>query len=83
MRAYKFLRDGRIAPFSGYAWPVGDWVEAEGAELCVRGIHACRRAHVPYWIGPELWRIELDGDVHEEPRKLVAMRGRLLEPVEG
>jgi hypothetical protein len=83
MRAYKFLRPGRVGPFSGFEWPAGEWVEAGGGELCVRGIHACRLEDLPYWITRELWEIELDGAVHEEARKLVAERGRLVRRVEG
>jgi hypothetical protein len=82
VQAYKFLRPGRIAPFSGFAWPEGEWVDGGGAELCVRGVHACRTAHLPYWIGRELWEIELAGAVREEPRKLVAERGRLVRRID-
>jgi hypothetical protein len=82
MQAYKFLRPGRVAPFSGFVWPAGEWVEAGGAELCVRGVHACRPPDLPYWIGPELWQIELDGEILEEPRKVVAERGRLVRPID-
>jgi hypothetical protein len=82
MRAHKFLRPGRISPFSGFAWPEHDWVYGGDPELCVRGVHACRPADLPYWITRELWEIELDGDVREERRKLVAERGRLVRRVE-
>jgi hypothetical protein len=82
MRAYKFLRPGGIGPFSGFAWPNGDWVEAGGPDLCVRGVHACRQADLPYWITGELWEMELDGAIREEERKLVAERGRLVRRVE-
>jgi hypothetical protein len=82
MLVYKFLRSGRIGPFSGFHWPEGEWVDAGGTELCVRGVHACRSADLPYWITAELWEIELDGAVREEPRKLVAERGRLVRRIE-
>jgi hypothetical protein len=82
MRAYKFLRPGRVAPFSGFAWPEGEWVEGGSSALCVRGVHACRPADLPYWIMPELWEIEVEGDVREEPRKVVAERGRLVRRIE-
>ena len=84
MIAYKFLRAGAIAPFSSFAWPGGSpgpWVEAE-PHVCASGIHACRAADLPYWLGAELWEIELDGAV-DEMRKLVARRGRLLRRVDG
>jgi hypothetical protein len=80
MTAYKFLRRGRVGAFSGFAWPVGEWVEAE-PHVCASGIHACRPADLPYWLDAELWEIELDGAVAAE-RKLVAPRGRLVRRVE-
>ena len=78
MLAYKFLRPGAVSPFSGFAWPVGEWVEAGEASLCVSGVHACRVRDLPYWLGAELWEVELDGQLREESRKLVAPRGRLV-----
>ena len=84
MRAYKFLRPGAVAPFSGFSWPSsGEWVEAREAALCTSGIHACRIQDLPYWIGPELWEAELAGAVRQEPRKLVATRGTLVRRIDG
>jgi hypothetical protein len=80
--AYKFLRPGGIAPFTGFRWPLDRWVEAESVETCRGGIHACRVRHLPIWMGAELWEIELDGDVIEQTRKLVARRGRLARRVD-
>jgi hypothetical protein len=77
VKAYKCLRPGRVGPFSGYSWPLDEWVEGENAMLCVRGVHACRVEHLPYWLMHELWEIELDGEVRHERRKLVADRGQL------
>ena len=82
VRAYKCLRPGRIGPFSGFSWPVGEWVDAGGAILCVQGVHACRTTDLPYWLTQELWEIELEGEVRRESRKLVADRGRLVQRVE-
>jgi hypothetical protein len=82
--AYKFLRSGRLAPFSGLVWPEPDkgWVEAEGElSLCSRGVHACRVGDLPYWIAEELWRVELRDEVVEHELKLVARRGRLVERI--
>ncbi len=81
MIAYKFL-DAGIAPFTGFSWPLpnggpGDWVEAESVEPCRAGVHACRVVDLPIWLGSDLWEIELDAELHEQPRKLVARRGRL------
>jgi hypothetical protein len=83
MRAYKCLRPGRVGPFSGYSWPIGEWIEADGAMLCMRGVHACRTTDLPFWLTQELWEIELEGQVRQESRKLVADRGRLVQRVEG
>jgi hypothetical protein len=83
VRAYKCLRPGRVGPFSGYSWPLGEWVEGEGAMLCTQGVHACRTTDLPFWLTQELWEIELDGQVRQERRKLVADRGRLVQRVEG
>src|SRR5919202_87132 len=65
MRAYKFTRPGAVGLLTGFAWPTpargspGSWVEAEAAEPCRAGIHACRPAHFPFWVAEELWVIEL------------------------
>jgi hypothetical protein len=79
MIAYKFLRAGRVGPFSGWEWPEpGVWVSA-GNELvaCRRGVHACRIKDLPWWLGEELWEIELRGEVKAEEHKLVASAGCL------
>lgn len=83
MIAYKFLSHGRIAPFTGFPWPVaGYWVNgdhrAEGY-----GVHACRLRDLPYWVTDELWRIELEGPILEHETQIEATRGRLLESVSG
>ncbi len=84
MIAYKFLRSGRISPFSGFAWPSdGSWVNASSSpRLCGAGIHACRAEHLAYWTSNELWLIELDGAVSAERQKLVAGRARLVRRVD-
>jgi hypothetical protein len=83
MIAFKFLDEGEVAPFTGFRWPVGDWVEVDRVDPCSGGIHACRVRDLPIWMGHELWEIELDGEVVELERKLVAARGRLLRRVDG
>jgi len=37
--AYKFLDGGRVGPFTGFRWPVGEWVDAGGVDPCLEGIH--------------------------------------------
>ena len=81
--AYKFTRPGARSPFTGFTWPVGEWVEADGeVGLCANGIHACRVEALPRWLDDELWRIELDGIEEEHEGVLVARRGRLVERID-
>jgi hypothetical protein len=82
MNAYKFLRTGRVAPFTAVRWEPGVWVEAEAAVACEVGVHACRREDLPFWLQAELWEVELDGEIVEAERKLVASRGRLVRRVD-
>ena len=83
MKAYKFLRPGRRGPFSGLVWPEGGWVEADGdLDACRSGVHACRTQQLAYWLMPELWEVELDGELLETPLKVVASRGRLVRPID-
>ena len=85
MIAYKFLRSGRTGPFSAFQWPEpGVWVRAGGnVDACKRGIHACRRGDLPWWLADELWEIELDGDVQADEHKIIAPSGRLRSQIEG
>ena len=86
MIAWKFLEPGGKAPFTGFRWPLpdggpGEWVDAGIVAPCRSGIHACRIRDLPIWMGATLFEMELDGDVVEQERKLVATRGRLLRRV--
>ena len=83
MIAYKFLRSGRIRPFSAFQWPEPDvWVHApRDLAACKRGIHACRPRDLPWWLADELWEIELDGHVQPDEHKVIAPAGAAaLEP---
>ena len=86
MIAYKVLRPDGTSVFTRFRWPLpdggpGPWVDA-GVDPCRSGIHACRRADLPQWLGRALYEIELDGDVEEEATKVVAPRGRLLRRID-
>jgi hypothetical protein len=76
--ALKFLDQDGAAPFTGFRWPVGEWIDAGEIKPCRSGIHALRPRDLPYWLGAQLWEIELDGEIVEQGRKLVARRGRLV-----
>jgi hypothetical protein len=81
--AWKFLAGGAVGPFTRFRWPTdGAWVEAP-VDDDARWIHACRVADLPYWLGPELWRVELAGDVVAAPHHVVAPRARLVGRVAG
>jgi hypothetical protein len=84
--AYKFLRPNGTSVFTRFTWPLpdsgpGPWVDAR-VDPCRSGIHACRRAELPLWLGRTLYEIELDGEIVEEATKLVAPRGRLLRRID-
>lgn len=86
MIAYKFLRADGTTVFTRFRWPLPDggpgaWVDAD-VDPCRSGIHACRRADLPLWLGRVLYEIELDGAIHEEATKVVAPRGRLLRRID-
>jgi hypothetical protein len=85
MIAYKFLRGDGSSVFTDFRWPLPDgapgaWVDAP-VDPCRSGVHACRPAGLPYWIGRSLYEVELAGDIVEEPTKVVASRARLLRPI--
>jgi hypothetical protein len=84
MEALKFLRPGRVGPFTGVTWPPpGEWLASpEPPELCRVGVHALLAGALAPWIAEELWRVELDGARQFTPGIVVASRGRLLGRVD-
>jgi hypothetical protein len=86
--AYKVLDGGGHSLFSGFAWPLpagaapGEWVEAPSVRPSYEGVHACRGDQLAFWLTPDLWEIELDGEVVEASHKIVAPRGRLVRRVD-
>jgi hypothetical protein len=87
VRAYKFLAGGR-SPFTGWRWDLpagpgpGPWVQVSGPlKLCGNGVHACTAGQLPYWLGAELWSVELAGEILVTEQALVASRARLGGPV--
>ena len=82
--AYKFTQAGGRSPFTGFQWPMSEWVEAEGdIGLCFNGIHACRAEALPRWINEELWRVEVENISEEHEGVIVARRARMLERIDG
>jgi hypothetical protein len=84
MQALKFLRPGRVAPFTKVTWPEpGEWLESDAPpELCRAGVHALLPDVLATWLSEELWRVELDGGELVAPGIVVAPRGRLAARVE-
>jgi hypothetical protein len=80
--AYKFLSAGGVGRFTGFRWEAGRWVDAQKADPCRTGVHACRVRDLPLWLDDELWEIELDGEVVVGERKIVATRGRLTQRID-
>jgi hypothetical protein len=81
--AYKFTKPGAVSPFTGFEWPVGEWVEVEGdVGLCANGVHACRIAALPRWLDDELWQIEVDEVAEEREGVVIARRGRLVRRID-
>jgi len=74
MIAHTFTRPGALCPFTARTWPEnGDWLDAA---------RATSLEHLPVWIAPELWRVELEGHVATPAAQLLAERGRLVEQVD-
>jgi len=91
MILHKFLAAGSIGPYSRLRWPTpangepGEWVTAGDGELEVsrNGVHACRIEHHGHWLEHELWEVEVDGEMIDADRHVVARRGRLTRQIEG
>lgn len=83
--AYKFLRPGRMGPFTHAAWPApGGWLETDGQlDLCRCGIHALLPPALPRWMTEELWQVELDGAEPRDDGIVLARRARLVSRVAG
>jgi hypothetical protein len=84
MKALKFLRSVRVAPFTGVVWPEpGEWLDAAAPpELCRSGVHGLLPEVLATWVADELWHVELERGEPLAPGIVVAPRGRLLERVE-
>jgi hypothetical protein len=81
---YKVLDTGG-RPFHGGTgkWTKGRWRSVKGPLVaCQNGLHACTIEQLPAWLGPELWRFEVDGELIDAGDKVVARRARITERIE-
>ena len=88
---YKVLGPNGEAVNGGHGqWPLphdgqpGKWIKVTGPlRACQNGLHVCRLEQLVEWLGPTIWRIEIQGERIEQSDKIVARRGRLLSRCEG
>lgn len=78
MSYYKFLSSMGTTAHTGAQWREGEWVESSSVRPCFSGVHACRVEDLGWWLGYDLWEIELDGDIQMSRHKVVGRRGRLV-----
>ena len=79
----KWLKTGRVGPYSGEQWPDPRyWLTVDGPlEACRNGIHVCGLYESFEWMSDEAWLAEVDetdGFWHK-PSKFVCRRARLVE----
>jgi hypothetical protein len=61
-------------------WTRNRWRSVEGEIVpCDNGLHLCRREDLLRWLGPVIWKAEVDGEVVEADDKVVARRARVIE----
>ena len=86
-KAYKFLKKGRVGPYSDFQWPdIGIELPAvKGSlELCKNGYHFPRNSYLPRWIEAELYEVEIGGERIDDDDKF-CVRGpvRLVRRLDG
>lgn len=82
MIALKFLARGAISPFMGRRWVHEEWVVAAREDDEDTWVRACLPAQLAFWLGEELWRVELAEPVRAGPYQLASPRARLVSRVE-
>jgi hypothetical protein len=97
-KLYKFTADGGRSPYvddyryslptknEDGSWTPGDWMPAVGGELelCGNGYHACKPEQLLEWCAnPELYAVEVRGDIVEGDDKICARQMRLTRRVDG
>jgi hypothetical protein len=72
--------DGRSFHGGRGKWTKNRWRNVKGELVaCENGLHLCRRQDLIYWLGPVIWRAEIDGELIEANDKVVARRARVVE----
>ena len=84
MTLYKVLdAENRSTNGGRGKWTPGRWRTVSGPLVpCRHGLHLCRERDLVTWLGPVIWEAEVDGEVIEEPDKVVARRARIVRRVE-
>jgi len=79
MKYYKFTTDnGPIYGKCVYDLS-GAWQSVEGElKICFNGFHANRADQLPYWMGTELWEVEIRGETIEDYNKICAREIRFV-----
>jgi len=63
MKYYKWIADGLPIYGMGAYDLSGKWQYVEGPlSACENGFHVCRADQVHYWIGTELWEVEISDE---------------------
>lgn len=75
MQTFRFLLDGHRDPLAGVVWSDA-WCQPPA------GVVGYGAGNLHHWIAPELWRVELEGQIAHRELSVTAERGRLLAPVE-
>ena len=89
MRYFKALDvEGCSIGGQGFPWPLphgkrpGKWLPPIKGDLvtCGNGYHVCTIDQVLDWLGPQIWEVEVRGDVVDAGDKTVARSARIVAP---
>ena len=66
MKLYKVLENLNSCHGGSHTWTLGEWFEVQGELIpCENGIHLCRPQDLIYWLGPDIYEAEYEGEVAE------------------
>ena len=84
MRLWKVTAaDGSAMHGGSGRWKPGVWRTAKPPlRPCEHGLHLCRDRDLVRWLGPVIWEAEAEGEVIEQPDKIVAAKARVIRRVE-